>query len=97
MHRTARAACLAWLVLSLPVVVATGSAAEPDCSETARKDGKDQDGNTVNCLWTVCKEAVCDGSGDTIGDCRTETSYKDPRDCREPEEPADRDETESPR
>ena len=77
-----------WLLLigfTLPVAFATEAAGEPDCSKTERRDGKDQDGNTVNCLWTVCEELECSASGDKISDCKKKTSYKDPRDCRDPE------------
>lgn len=52
------------------------------CIETGteRRDGKDQDGNKVNCLWDFCK--YCDQSGGTINCSVQKTSYSNARDCK---------------
>jgi hypothetical protein len=47
---------------------------------TQRRDGKDQDGNTVNCLWDTC--TYCDQSGGQINCSIQKTSFSNPRDCR---------------
>ena len=47
---------------------------------TERKDGKDQSGNTVNCLWDTC--TYCSTSGGKIDCSVLKTSYSNPRDCK---------------
>lgn len=51
------------------------------CS-TERRDGKDQDGNKVNCLFDACVQLKCDVSGSQITNCIKETTYSNPRDCK---------------
>lgn len=46
---------------------------------TERRDGEDQDGNKLNCLWDYCK--YCDESGGRINCSIQKTSYSNPRDC----------------
>ena len=82
---------IAILVLSLLVVIPlSGASAKPKRADggtcesvgTARKDGKDQDGNTVNCKWDTCTYTKCDTSGGKIGKCSKVTEYSNPRDCK---------------
>lgn len=46
---------------------------------TGRKDGKDQDGNVMNCLWETC--TYC-GTVKGVIDCSVQaTDYSNPTDC----------------
>ena len=60
----------------------TSSTGKP-CSSTgtARKDGKDDQGNTVNCLWDTCTFYDCVTIADQIR-CGNKTEYSNARDCR---------------
>ena len=51
-----------------------------DTVGTERRDGKDQDGNKVNCEWDTC--TYC-GTTSGVIDCRIQlTEYSNPRDCK---------------
>lgn len=54
------------------------------CSSTGteRRDGKDQDGNKVNCLFDFCTYTQCSTSGGKIGNCVRKTEYSNARDCK---------------
>lgn len=49
---------------------------------TERRDGKDQDGNKVNCLFDSCTFTECSTSGGTISNCVRKTEYSNARDCK---------------
>lgn len=49
---------------------------------TARKDGKDDQGSKVNCLWDTCTFTECSTTGGQIGNCVRKTEYSNPRDCK---------------
>jgi hypothetical protein len=53
-----------------------------DSFGTERRNGKDQDGNTVNCLFDSCSFLECQTSGSTISGCVRKTVYSNARDCR---------------
>lgn len=81
-----RLAALAALLLSLLTQELRFAEARDDvgsatCS-TERRDGKDQDGNKVNCLFDACVQLKCDVSGSQITNCIKETTYSNPRDCK---------------
>ena len=46
---------------------------------TARKDGKDQDGNKLNCQWDTC--TYCGTTNGTIDCSKQITEYSNPTDC----------------
>jgi hypothetical protein len=46
---------------------------------TARKDGKDQDGNKMNCSWDTC--TYCGTTSGTIDCSKQITEYSNPTDC----------------
>jgi hypothetical protein len=48
---------------------------------TARKDGKDDQGHKVNCLWDTCTYTECSTSGGQISNCVRKTEYSNPSDC----------------
>jgi hypothetical protein len=65
-------------VLAAPKQSSTGVAC--NSTGTARKDGKDQNGNKVNCEWDTC--TYC-GTTSGVIDCRIQlTEYSNPRDCK---------------
>lgn len=74
------------LILSAPDVADAkpkrSNGMECDSTGTARKDGKDQDGNTVNCLWDTCTFSECSTSGGQISNCVQKTEYSNARDCK---------------
>lgn len=47
---------------------------------TARKDGKDDQGNTLNCLWDTC--TYCAGPNGELDCSVMKTEYSNARDCR---------------
>jgi hypothetical protein len=49
-----------------------------DSTGTARRDGKDDQGNKLNCLWDTCTYKVID---DKTGVIKQATDYSNPRDC----------------
>jgi hypothetical protein len=53
-----------------------------DSTGTARKTGKDQQGNKLDCLWDTCTYTQCDTSGGTISGCVQKTDYSNARDCK---------------
>jgi hypothetical protein len=53
-----------------------------DTSGTERRDGKDQDGNKVNCLFDTCTYTECSTSGGAISNCVKKTEYSNARDCK---------------
>lgn len=67
---------------SMSVAVARDNVGEATCSGTERRDGTDQDGNKVNCLFDKCTQLQCDTSGSEITNCVSITSYKNARDCK---------------
>lgn len=82
----------AWIILS--VVLALGWVSEGqakprrsdggacDSTGTGRKTGKDDQGNTVDCMWDTCTFTTCDTSGGTVSNCVKKTEYSNPRDCK---------------
>jgi hypothetical protein len=64
--------------LAEPKTSSTGVAC--NSTGTARKDGKDQDGNKVNCLWDTC--TYCGTTSGQIDCSRQVTEYSNPRDCK---------------
>ena len=65
-------------VLAAPRQSSTGVAC--NSTGTARKDGKDEAGNKLNCLWDTC--TYC-GTTSGVIDCRIQlTEYSNPRDCK---------------
>jgi hypothetical protein len=52
-----------------------------DSTGTARREGKDDQGNKLDCLWDTCTYNACDGSGTHIT-CVTKTEYSNARDCK---------------
>lgn len=78
-------AVLSLVVLSLSTISDASAAAKSSggiaCNSTgtARKDGKDQDGNKVNCQWDTC--TFC-GTVNGVIDCSHQvTEYSNPSDC----------------
>lgn len=78
-------AVLSLVVLSLSttsdVYAAAKSSGGIACNSTgtARKDGKDQDGNKMNCQWDTC--TYC-GTTQGVIDCSKQiTEYSNPTDC----------------
>lgn len=67
-------------VLAAPKQSSTGVAC--NSTGTARKDGKDQDGNKVNCLFDSCTYTECSTSGGAITNCVKKTEYSNARDCK---------------
>jgi hypothetical protein len=64
-------------VYAAPKTSSTGVAC--NSTGTARKDGKDQDGNKVNCQWDTC--TYC-GTTSGVIDCSKQlTEYSNPTDC----------------
>lgn len=53
-----------------------------DTVGTERRDGKDQDGNKVNCLFDSCTYTECSTSGGAITNCVKKTEYSNARDCK---------------
>lgn len=51
------------------------------CSVVSRV-GKDQDGNKLKCDWDACTKLQCDSSGAELKNCRSVTSYSNPRNCK---------------
>lgn len=77
--------CVLFVVAPMSLVVEAAPKKGPGgetCTRTGteRKDGKDQDGNTVNCLWDTC--TYCSTSGGKIDCSVLKTSYSNPRDCK---------------
>jgi hypothetical protein len=62
-----------------PKTSSNGTACET--TGTARKDGKDDQGNKVNCLWDTCTFLECGTSGGQISNCVRKTEYSNPSDC----------------
>lgn len=79
----------ALLALLLLLVQSSNSFAVPvrsnggacDSTGSARRDGKDQNGNKVNCLFDSCTYTECGTSGGTISNCVKKTEYSNPTDC----------------
>lgn len=63
------------------MAAALDNVGEASCKEE-RRDGKDQDGNKLNCLFDACTQLKCDVKGKTISNCRSETTYTNARDCK---------------
>jgi len=59
---------------------ATGKTCES--SGTERRDGKDDQGNKVNCLFDTCTYSECSTSGGQISNCVRKTEYSNARDCK---------------
>jgi hypothetical protein len=53
-----------------------------DSTGTGRKQGKDDQGNKVDCMWDTCTFTQCDTSGGSISNCVQKTEYSNPRDCK---------------
>jgi hypothetical protein len=53
-----------------------------DTTGTARREGKDDQGNKLDCLWDTCTFSKCDTSGDSINGCKQVTEYSNARDCK---------------
>lgn len=75
------------LMICVPLAAASAAPKRADGGQcdsvgTARKDGKDQSGNTVNCLWDTCTYTQCDTSGGTVSNCVKKTEYSNARDCK---------------
>ena len=76
-------ACGLLLVVAAPVALAAPKKSNNglhncESTGTARKNGKDDQGNTVNCLWDTCTYTVID---DASGVIRKQTDYSNARDC----------------
>jgi len=67
------------LALAVPKTSSTGESCKT--TGTARKDGKDDQGNKVNCLWDTCTFYGCVTIDDQIR-CGNKTEYSNARDCR---------------
>ena len=52
-----------------------------DSTGTARKDGKDQNGNKMNCQWDTCTYTECSTGSGSISNCVKKTEYSNPTDC----------------
>ena len=76
--------CILFIGLLVPAADAapkkSSTGAACTSSGTARKDGKDQDGNTVNCLWDTC--TYCAGPQGELDCSVMKTEYSNARDCR---------------
>jgi hypothetical protein len=66
---------------SLAMAEAKKSSTGVACNSTgtARKDGKDQDGHKMNCLWDTC--TFCGTTSGTIDCSKQVTEYSNPTDC----------------
>ena len=53
-----------------------------DSTSTARKEGKDEAGNKLDCLWDTCTFTQCNTSGGQISGCVQKTEYSNARDCK---------------
>jgi hypothetical protein len=53
-----------------------------DTTGTARRVGKDDQGNKLDCLWDTCTYSECGTSGGQIGNCVQKTEYSNARDCK---------------
>jgi hypothetical protein len=53
-----------------------------DSTGTARKTGKDDQGNKLDCLWDTCTFTECGTSGGQISNCVQKTEYSNARDCK---------------
>jgi hypothetical protein len=53
-----------------------------DSTGTARREGKDDQGNKLDCLWDTCTFTQCDTSGGQISNCVQKTEYSNARDCK---------------
>jgi hypothetical protein len=53
-----------------------------DSTSTARKEGKDDQGNKLDCLWDTCTFTECNTSGGQISGCAQKTEYSNARDCK---------------
>lgn len=81
---------LVLLAAFLVLVPLTESHAKPkrsdggacDTTGTARKTGKDDQGNSLDCLWDTCTFTQCDTNGGTISNCVQKTEYSNARDCK---------------
>jgi hypothetical protein len=51
-----------------------------DSTGTARKTGKDDQGNNLDCLWDTCTFTECGTSGGEISGCVKKTEYSNARD-----------------
>lgn len=81
--RAGLAAALLTLAMSLPAHAAPKSGPNGEScvsSGTVRRDGRDDQGNKVNCEWDFC--TYCDQGNGQINCSVQKTSYSNPRDCR---------------
>jgi hypothetical protein len=53
-----------------------------DSTGTARKEGKDDQGNKLDYLWDTCTFTECNTSGGQISGCVQKTEYSNARDCK---------------
>jgi hypothetical protein len=53
-----------------------------DSTGTARREGKDQQGNKLDCLWDTCTFTECNSGGGEISGCAQKTEYSNARDCK---------------
>jgi hypothetical protein len=77
-------------LLALPLAVPAGDAgARPkradggqcDTVGTERRNGRDEQGNTVSCTWDSCTYSECSTTGGQVSNCVKKTEYSNPRDC----------------
>jgi hypothetical protein len=75
--------CLIVFVLTVPAADAapkkSSTGAACTSTGTARKDGKDEAGNTLNCLWDTC--TYCAGPQGELDCSVMKTEYSNARDC----------------
>ena len=53
-----------------------------DTTGTERREGKDQQGNKLDCLWDTCTFTECNTSGGQISGCVQKTEFSNARDCK---------------
>jgi hypothetical protein len=74
------------LVLALTSLAATApkrkGGGECESTGTARKEGKDDQGNKLDCLWDTCTFTECNTSGGQISGCAQKTEFSNARDCK---------------
>lgn len=79
------------LALVISVLFATNASAVPTRSDgggkcdktgTARKVGKDEQGNSLDCKWQTCTYQKCNTTNNKLSGCRTITEYSEPTDCK---------------
>jgi hypothetical protein len=84
----ARATALICMVMiaasAMPAGAAPKSSTGKTCESTGteRRDGKDDQGNKVNCLFDTCTYSECSTSGGQISNCVRKTEYSNARDCK---------------